>query len=64
MLLQNTPAILSKASKKNLRKKNLHMIKKAEVENPDHLFLEEGPGNNTGTSRIEKKKQIYFMILR
>ncbi|CAG8468940.1 19345_t:CDS:2 [Cetraspora pellucida] len=47
--------LLSKASKRNLHKKELHIIKKAKVEDPDHLIVEEDPSYNAKT---------YFMILR
>ncbi|CAG8697103.1 3310_t:CDS:2 [Gigaspora margarita] len=58
MSLQNTPVILSKASKRNLRKKDLHATKKAKIEKPVSSIT------NEVDSISDKRENIFYNPLK
>ncbi|CAG8652795.1 24315_t:CDS:1, partial [Racocetra persica] len=62
MSLQNTPT-MSKASKRNLRKKELRIIKKAKIEKSDSLIVGEGI-SNSNANHIEESMNIFYDLLK
>ena len=65
MSLQNTP-IISKACKRNLRRKEQRDIKKAKIENHDGSIIDEG-ADSTSNSIIlltDERRDIFYDPLR
>ena len=64
MTLLNTPTILSKASKRNLCKKNLHIIKKAKIEKSDSSISNVDSISNIIVNQADKRVNIFYDPLK
>ncbi|CAG8773799.1 21497_t:CDS:2 [Gigaspora margarita] len=66
MLSQNKPvALLSKASKRNLRKKDLRSIKKAKFENPDiSAFVGDNANFTSNINLVDEREDIFYDPLK
>ncbi|CAG8844861.1 18259_t:CDS:1, partial [Racocetra persica] len=59
------PNILSKASKRNLRKKELRTIKKAKIEKSDSPIVGEGDSTlNSSANQNEERTNIFYDPLK
>ena len=64
MTLQNTPAILSKASKRNLCKKNLRVTKKAKIKKSDSSIINVDTISNIIVNQADKRVNIFYDPLK
>ncbi|CAG8789899.1 1707_t:CDS:2, partial [Gigaspora margarita] len=60
----SSPNVLSKASKSNLRKKDLHATKKAKIERPDSSIINGEVNSNIIVNQADKRENIFYNPLK
>ncbi|CAG8834918.1 23464_t:CDS:1, partial [Racocetra persica] len=60
----SSPNVLSKAFKRNLRKKDLCATKKAKIERSDSSIINEEVNSNIIVNQADKRENIFYDLLK